>query len=167
MSPAPDERDRIRVSMDRILDGTPERSNGALTIVALAIEADVPRNALTQRHTDLKNKFYDRVRARGGIPDVEIRLRRKISDLKTTITNENKEIVRLRDDVQGFLAENTRLTLENKELRDVLSGRPSNVTPLRAGPGSRWAVARDTIPRCESTTAWWSPTRPRRTPRTG
>ncbi|MBW8092144.1 hypothetical protein [Streptomyces hygroscopicus] len=82
--------------MDRILDGTPERSNGALTIVALAIEADVPRNALTQRHTDLKNKFYDRVRARGGIPDVEIRLRRRISDLKTTIANKNKEIVRLR-----------------------------------------------------------------------
>jgi regulator of replication initiation timing len=46
-------------------------------------------------------------------------------------------IVRLRDDVQGFLAENTRLTLDNEELRDVLSGRPSNVTPLRAGPGSR------------------------------
>lgn len=87
MSPAPDGRDGIRTAMDRILDGTPERSNGALTIVALAIEADVPRNALTQRHTDLKNEFYDRVRARGGTPDAEIRLRRKISDLKTTIAN--------------------------------------------------------------------------------
>lgn len=30
MSPAPDERDRIRAAMDRILRGTPERSNGAL-----------------------------------------------------------------------------------------------------------------------------------------
>jgi septal ring factor EnvC (AmiA/AmiB activator) len=137
MSPAPDERARIRAAMHRILGGTPERSNGALTIVALAIEADVPRNALTQRHTDLKNEFYDHVRARGGTPDAEARLRKKIADLKTTIANKNKEIVRLRDDVQGFLAENTRLTLENEELRDVLSGRPSNVTPLRAGPGSR------------------------------
>jgi hypothetical protein len=35
--------------MDRILAGAPERSNGALTIVALAIEAGVPRNALAQR----------------------------------------------------------------------------------------------------------------------
>jgi hypothetical protein len=42
MSPAPDERDRIRAAMDRILTGTPERSNGALTVVALALEADVP-----------------------------------------------------------------------------------------------------------------------------
>jgi hypothetical protein len=55
--PTPDERDRIRAAMDRILRGAPERSNGALTIVALALEAGVPRNALTQRHTDLKNDF--------------------------------------------------------------------------------------------------------------
>lgn len=47
MSPASDERDRIRAAMDRILQGTAQHSNGALTIVALAREADVPRNALT------------------------------------------------------------------------------------------------------------------------
>ncbi|MFI7349465.1 hypothetical protein ACIBSR_24855 [Streptomyces sp. NPDC049936] len=58
MSPAPDERDRIRAAMDRILQGTAQRSNGALTIVALAQEAGVPRNALTQRHVDLNNDFY-------------------------------------------------------------------------------------------------------------
>jgi hypothetical protein len=54
LTPAADERDRIRVAMQRILDGVPQRSNGALTVVALALEADVPRNALTQRHPDLK-----------------------------------------------------------------------------------------------------------------
>ncbi|GGX76000.1 hypothetical protein [Streptomyces hiroshimensis] len=37
------------------------RSNGALTIVALATEASVPRNALTQRHLDLKNAFFNSV----------------------------------------------------------------------------------------------------------
>ena len=42
MTPAPDERDRIRAAMDRILAGAPERSNGALTVVALAIEAASP-----------------------------------------------------------------------------------------------------------------------------
>ena len=60
-------RARIRAAMDRILAGTPQRSNGALTIVALALEADVPRNALTQRHADLKNDFYERTRARGAL----------------------------------------------------------------------------------------------------
>ncbi|MCX5336799.1 hypothetical protein [Streptomyces sp. NBC_00140] len=135
MSPAPDERDRIRAAMDRILAGTPERSNGALTIVALAIEADVPRNALTQRHTDLKNEFYERVKARGGTSDVETRLRKKIVVLKQTIANKNKEVTQLQADLQGFLAENTRLTLENQELRDVLSGSAANVTPLRPVAG--------------------------------
>ncbi|WP_307659159.1 hypothetical protein [Streptomyces sp. V1I1] len=69
MRPAPDERDRIRAAMDRIFDGTPERSNGALTIVALALALAIrraSRNALTQRHTDLKKEFYDKVRAPGG-----------------------------------------------------------------------------------------------------
>ncbi|MCX4757846.1 hypothetical protein [Kitasatospora purpeofusca] len=132
MSPAPDERDRIQAAMDRILTGTHERSNGALTIVALAIEAEVPRNALTQRHTDLKNAFYDQVRARGGTPDVETRLRKKVVALKTTIANKNAELALLKADAQGFLAENTRLTLENQELRDVLSNKASNVIPLRA-----------------------------------
>ncbi|MFD8970722.1 hypothetical protein ACFV0C_38045 [Streptomyces sp. NPDC059568] len=42
MSGAPDERHRIRTAMDRILAGRPEHSNGALTIVALAVEAGVP-----------------------------------------------------------------------------------------------------------------------------
>ncbi|HJY61419.1 MAG TPA: hypothetical protein VJ418_33975, partial [Streptosporangiaceae bacterium] len=42
-------------------------SNGALTIVALAIEADVRRNALTQRHTDLKNEFCQRIREKARI----------------------------------------------------------------------------------------------------
>ncbi|MFJ2111900.1 hypothetical protein ACIOEX_08295 [Streptomyces sp. NPDC087850] len=134
MSPAPDERDRICAAMDRILAGTPERSNGALTIVALAIEADVPRNALTQRHLDLKNDFYEHVKARGGTPDVEARLRKRIVELKKTIANKNDEITHLKADVKGFLAENTRLTLENQELRDVLSGNKANVTPLRPTP---------------------------------
>ncbi|MFJ4835772.1 hypothetical protein ACIP79_38590 [Streptomyces sp. NPDC088747] len=68
--------------MDRILEGTAQRSNGALTIVALSQKAGVPRNALTQRHPDLKNAFYAQVRERGQIPDSERRLRRQIVKLK-------------------------------------------------------------------------------------
>lgn len=79
----------IRAAMDRILAGTAQRSNGALTIVALAQEADVPRNALTQRHLDLKNEFYERVAQKGAIPDVEAHLRATIIKLKKTIANKN------------------------------------------------------------------------------
>ena len=53
MSPATDERDKIRAAMDRILAGTAQHSTGALTIVALAQEAGVPRNARTPSQTDI------------------------------------------------------------------------------------------------------------------
>ena len=81
MTPEPGERAQIRAAMDRILAGAPERSNGALTIVALAIEAGVPRNALTQRHTDLKNEFYQRIREAGADNGDEARLRADVPAL--------------------------------------------------------------------------------------
>ncbi|MER7666695.1 MULTISPECIES: hypothetical protein [unclassified Streptomyces] len=49
--------------MDRLLAGQPTCSNGNLTAVALAVEADVHRMALQKRHADLKEEFYARVRA--------------------------------------------------------------------------------------------------------
>lgn len=99
-----DERDRVRAAIQRILAGTPERSNGALTIVALAQEADVPRNALTQRHTDLKNEFYQCVKEHGGGPsEDEARLRATIAKLRITIDNKNREHQQLRADVPSLV----------------------------------------------------------------
>ncbi|MBB5916793.1 chromosome segregation ATPase [Nocardia transvalensis] len=129
MSPAPDERDRIRAAMHRILDGTPHRCNGALTIVALALEADVPRNALTQRHPDLRNEFYSRVAACGTLPEAETRLRARITELEQTITNKNAELARLRADVPALVTALNQLTLENRQLRDALTGR-RNIVPM-------------------------------------
>jgi hypothetical protein len=54
--------------MNRILTGTAQHSTGALTIVALAREADVPRNALTQRHPDLKKISTPRSARRPNLP---------------------------------------------------------------------------------------------------
>ncbi|MFC5724164.1 hypothetical protein ACFP1Z_28755 [Streptomyces gamaensis] len=131
MSPAPDERVRIRAAMDRILSGSPQNSNGALTIVALAHEADVPRNALTQRHPDLKNEFYEYVRQRGATPDVEARLRETIGKLKTTIANKNKELNQLREDVPQLIRVINQLSLENQQLREALAQQDPNVIPLQ------------------------------------
>jgi hypothetical protein len=93
-------RERIRTAMERILAGTPEHSTGALTIVALAQEAGVPRNALTQRHLDLKNQFYEQVRERGQLPDSEARLRRQIVKLKELRAKDSEELTQLRADVR-------------------------------------------------------------------
>ena len=131
-TPSPDERERIRAAMDRILAGAPERSNGALTVVALAIEAGVPRNALTQRHTDLKNEFYQHVRERGAPSQDETRLRATIARLKKTIEAKNSELAQLRADVPAVVRAVNQLTLENQQLRDAQSrhDRGSVVVPF-------------------------------------
>ena len=123
------ERERIRAAMDRILAGTPERSNGALTVVALAIEAGVPRNALTQRHTDLKNEFYDRIKGAGAQNEDEARLRATIARLRQTIANKNRELAQLRADVPALVRAVNTLTLELQETRAELTAL-GNVTRL-------------------------------------
>jgi hypothetical protein len=128
---APDERDRIRAAMSRILSGTPQASDGALTIVALAAEAGVLRNALTQRHLDLKNEFYEQVRARGQMPDSEKRLRKQIAKLKELRAADAEELKRLRQDVQALVRTVNLLTLENHDLRTELAGTTSKVRVLR------------------------------------
>lgn len=136
MSPAPDERERISAAMDRILGGTPQRSNGALTIVALAVEAGVPRNALTQRHTDLKAEFYDKVRARGATPDSERRLRQQVLKLKELRTADAREIAQLKTDVEALVGALHQATAENSHLRRQLVDRHAvvRVLPAQAPP---------------------------------
>lgn len=131
MNPAPDERNRIRTAMNRILSGTAERSNGGLTIVALALEAGIPRNALTQRHTDLKAEFYAQVAERGAPSEVETRLRATITALKKTIANKNAELAQLRADVPALVRAVNQLTLENQELREALANPSAQVIPIR------------------------------------
>ena len=138
MTPEPGERAQIRAAMDRILAGAPERSNGALTVVALAIEAGVPRNALTQRHTDLKNEFYQRIRERGADNGDEARLRATIARLRQTIASKNKELAQLRADVPALVRAVHQLTLENQQLRDTRAS--TSVIPF---PGREPARPRD------------------------
>jgi small-conductance mechanosensitive channel len=122
--------------MDRILSGCPERSNGALTVVALALEAGVPRNALTQRHVDLKNAFYAKVKERGQPTDAEARLRKQVVKLKELRQKDKDELERLRADVQGLVRVVNQLTLENRQLHEQLSS-PDPVVRVLPLPPSR------------------------------
>jgi len=126
------ERDRIRAAMDRILEGAPGRSNGALTVVALAIEAGVPRNALTQRHTDLKAEFYQRIKERGGNNEDEARLRAANAKLSKSLSARGKELAQARADIRALVRAVNQLTMEIQQLRDAQSrhGRGSVVVPF-------------------------------------
>lgn len=117
MTPAVDERERIRAAMERILSGSPVNSNGALTVVALAAEAGVPRNALTQRHSDLRHEFYERVRARGETPDSEKRLRAKIVKLKEQRDDDIEEIKELKATNEALVRALHQVQMENRQLR--------------------------------------------------
>ncbi|WP_353369053.1 hypothetical protein [Mycobacterium sp.] len=62
------ERAAIRAAMQRLLDGTPQRSTGALSTRQLAAEAGIKRWLLTHKHTDLADEFRGRVQTLGSIP---------------------------------------------------------------------------------------------------
>ncbi|MEU9602339.1 hypothetical protein AB0E06_36760 [Streptomyces sp. NPDC048109] len=139
MTPALDERARIRAAMDRILSGNCQHSNGALTIVALAQEAQVPRNALTQRHPDLKNDFYAKVKERGQPTDSERRLRKKITKLKELRAADKEQLTQLATDVENLVRVVNQLTLENRQLRQQLAtpGRVVRLLPAQPQPPGR------------------------------
>ncbi|MFJ5927593.1 hypothetical protein ACIQF6_33860 [Kitasatospora sp. NPDC092948] len=134
MTPTHDERDRIRAAMQRILTDTARNSDGALTVVALAREAGVPRNALPQRHPDLRNEFYDHVRRRGAVPDTEARQRATIAKLKKSVAAKNQELGRLRADVLALVRVVNQLTVENQHLRSQATADDPTVVQLKRQP---------------------------------
>ena len=122
--------DRLRANAARLRDLADTHDHTRIT--ALAQEAQVPRNALTQRHTDLKNKFYEQVKARGATLDVEVRLRAEIAKLKKTIANKNEKLAQLEADVPALVRAVHVLTMENQELREQLAQPHTNVVAFRA-----------------------------------
>ena len=93
----------------------------ALPRVARAIEAGVPRNALAQHHLDLKNEFYANVKERGQPTDAETRLRKPVVRLKKLRDKDKAELEQLQADVEGLARAINQLTLENRQLRGLLS----------------------------------------------
>jgi hypothetical protein len=134
VTPALDERDRIRAAMERIQAGIPEHSDGALTIVALAAEAKVPRSALTQRHLDLKNDFYAKVRARarGHTPDSYKRLRQQARRLRELRAADAEEIAQLKADVEGLVGALHQVAMEDGQLNQQLADRHAVVRTMPA-----------------------------------
>jgi hypothetical protein len=127
------ERDAIRAAIDRLLAGTPLRSDGALTVVSLAAEADVKRHVLTHRHTDLKDDFYARVRAQGHTPASELAIRQEAAELKHKLEKAHEELKELRATNETYARVVNVLTIENEQLKQAASQHGPNVKPIRGG----------------------------------
>jgi chromosome segregation ATPase len=126
-----DERKAITEATQRLLAGKPLRSSGRLDIVTLAEEAGLKRNKLTHKHTDLKDLFNAERRARGGIPDSELRLRDEIAALTKKIKALREERDQYRTASETFARAINVLTIENDNLRqDIEKRRSSSVTSL-------------------------------------
>ncbi|MGK5544973.1 hypothetical protein ACSNOH_09600 [Streptomyces sp. URMC 127] len=92
---------------------------------------------LTQRHLDLKNLFYDKVRARGAAPDSEKRLRRQVTKLKELRAEDTKEVKQLRADVENLVGALHQAQMEIRQLRQQLATPDPTVRSLPTRPRPR------------------------------
>ncbi|WP_406230532.1 hypothetical protein [Nocardia sp. NBC_01009] len=131
-----DEQTRIRAAIERLLTGRPERSDGSLTVVALAIEAEVHRMALQKRHADLKEEFYARVRAETHQPpEVEKRLRGEVAQLKKALKQSRTAEEESRRHAEQIALATAVLLLQNTA--DSPTPQPATVLPLRPSISNR------------------------------
>jgi hypothetical protein len=125
------ERAAIEAAMQRLLDGTPTRSNGSLTIVALAQEAGLRRNKLTHKHTDLRDRFRAEVARRDGVTEREVKLRDEIAALDAQLAQVKQERDTYRTTSETFARAMHVLTIENQTLRkEATNTWRANVVPL-------------------------------------
>ncbi|MGW8992585.1 hypothetical protein ACWGRF_22000 [Streptomyces zhihengii] len=135
--PLDDEQDPVRrdiiAAINRLLAGTPHRSNGRLNVTQLAIEADVKRWHLTHQHTDLKDRFQaeaaheeaKRVKA-GQTGDVIEELKRENAELRQHCRH-------LESRLEVYASALNQLALENA----ALSGRDADAAKVRTLPRRR------------------------------
>ncbi|MFB8290199.1 hypothetical protein [Kitasatospora purpeofusca] len=122
----------ITDAMVRLLLGTPLRSDGKLTIVALAAEAGLRRNKLTHKHTGLKDLFNALVKnlqAGRPAPDQSATRNRKQEETLTRVRSE-------RDDLRALAQQLARvvhvLEVENRQLRTAAAAAAQH-DPARTG----------------------------------
>lgn len=132
-----DETERLlRAAMDRILAGSPIRSNGSYTVTALAAEAGVSRRTAS-RATGVLRDFRAAAET-SGTPAKQPAggeagpLREALADAQAKLTARNAEVRRLRADVAALACRIALLSEENAQLR---GDRAAPVVGLPTRPG--------------------------------
>lgn len=119
------ERIAILAAADRLLAGTPRRSTGNLSVVQLAVEADLKYWILVQKHTDLRDHFQlvtAHTRRRPGASSANDELETKYGELR-------QHCAGLETLLQTYATVINELALENQALREQQA--PGTVTPLQ------------------------------------
>ncbi|MGW5317878.1 hypothetical protein [Nocardia thailandica] len=131
--PDPDiERAAISAAMTRLLDGAPQRSTGALSILQLANEAGVKRWVLTHKHTDLAAEFRRRARHADGIPPAFSGMQTRLRDLERANATLREQNSQLRTQVDTYARVIHELHATARPRGDVQ--RPVPIRPVAADP---------------------------------
>jgi len=122
------QRIAILDAADRLLAGAPRRSTGNLSVVQLAVEADLKYWIIAQKHTDLREHFQ-RLAATAsrsrGTPSANNDLEFKYSQLR-------QHCAGLETLLQTYATVINELARENQALR--AQPTPAKVTPLKRRP---------------------------------
>jgi truncated hemoglobin YjbI len=135
-----DSERKLRAAMDRILAGTPIRTNGSYTVTALAAEAGMSRRTAS-RATGVLRDFRDAVEGLSTAPAApvdEVTLagtRAALAAARDTLKERNAENARLRTDLSNLACRVAILSEENAGLLATV-GRGTVVSlPSVTGPG--------------------------------
>ncbi|SOD83048.1 hypothetical protein [Streptomyces sp. Ag109_G2-15] len=126
-------RREIIAAINRLLAGTPHRSNGRLNVSQLAIEADVKRWHLTHQHTDLKDRFQAEI----ALAEAKRATAAQSVDAYEELKRENAELRQhcrhLQSRLEIYATALNQLALEHA----TLSGRDADAAKVRALPRRR------------------------------
>jgi secreted protein with Ig-like and vWFA domain len=125
------ERSALRASADRLLEGTPLRSeSGSLTVTELLRESGLRRDVVYGDHKDLVEEFQARARAQQHTPALAQSLADENAGLKERLAEATSALARERELTAALRRLVAELDLELHEARDGLG--PSRVTALPA-----------------------------------
>ena len=125
------QRIALLAAADRLLTGTPRRSTGNLSVVQLAIEADVKYWVVAQRHIDLRDHFQQLARAAGNTPAAFRKTIDVHDQLKAELDRLRQHCEGLEQIVSTYATVINELALENEALREQIGQPTSSVTPFR------------------------------------
>jgi hypothetical protein len=120
------ERKEIEAATQRLLDGTPLRSTGELTVVQLAAEAGVKRWRLTHQHVDLMRKFQAAVRQTNAESPLIAPWRARVTALEADNRKLRQRTADLEATVQSYAEVIADLSTA------VEAHHPTNLVPVRS-----------------------------------
>ncbi|AQS69656.1 hypothetical protein [Streptomyces pactum] len=116
----------LRLAMERLFAGRPERTDGRLTKENLWREAQVSRATMNRAHRILTD-WDAHIAEHGKTTPGEARRDETITDLRKRLTAKTKECTRLERQLKAAAIAIAALHHDNEALRDELTERPATV----------------------------------------